>query len=427
MPTVLSDAQNRKTMLEIMSPAGNFECLSAALQNGAGSVYFGVEKLNMRSHSANNFTLADLPQVCGKCREYGAKSYLTLNIALFEEDLEQMRSTLDAAKTAGISAVIASDMAAIMYARQIGLEVHISTQLSISNVEALRFYAQFADVIVLARELNLHQVRHIHQTIVKENICGPSGEQVRIEMFAHGALCMAISGKCYLSLHEYGASANRGSCYQVCRRGYRVTDLETGNELEVDNKYIMSPKDLCTIEFMDKIVDAGVSVFKIEGRARSAEYVAATTRCYRRAADAVQEGSYTPELAAELKSELGEVFNRGFWDGYYQGARLGQWSDVYGSKATRRKVNLGKVTNWYDRLSVAEIQLESAGLSLGDDVMIIGPTSGVNEFKVSEIHIDVDPAPSAPKGSLISIPVPCQGREHPRRGDKIFLWQETEV
>lgn len=412
-------------MLEIMAPAGNFECLSAALQNGAGSVYFGVEKLNMRSHSANNFTLEDLPQLCRRCSDKGAKSYLTLNIALFEDDLDRMRSTLDAAKAAGVSAVIASDMAAILYARQIGLEVHISTQLSISNVEALRFYARFADVIVLARELSLQQVKHIHRTIIRENICGPSGQRVRIEMFVHGALCMAISGKCYLSLHEYGASANRGSCYQVCRRGYRVTDLETGSSLEIDNKYIMSPKDLCTIEFLDKIVDAGVSVFKIEGRARSAEYVAMTTRCYRQAADAIAQGSYTPELAASLKSRLGEVFNRGFWDGYYQGARLGQWSDVYGSKASRRKENLGRVTNWYGRLGVAEITLESAALSVGDQVMIIGPTSGVNEFEVTEIHIDTDPVPSAPKGSLVSIPVPCEGREHPRRGDKIFLWQQA--
>lgn len=423
--------------LEIMAPAGNFECLHAALQSGADSVYFGVEKLNMRSHSANNFTSADLPEVCRICREAGAKSYLTLNIALFQDDLEAMRTTLDAALSAGVSAVIASDMAAIMYARQIGLEVHISTQLSISNVEALRFYAQFADVIVLARELNLGQVKEIHETILRENICGPSGELVRIEMFAHGALCMAISGKCYLSLHEYGASANRGSCYQICRRGYRVTDLETGNELEVDNKYIMSPKDLCTIEFMDKIIDAGVTVFKIEGRARSAEYVWRTVSCYRRAADAVIAGNYTPELAAELKKELSEVFNRGFWDGYYQGARLGQWSDVYGSHATRVKSNLGRISNWFGKLGVAEVQLESADLHVGDEVMIIGPTSGVNQFTVSEIRLDLEPVEMAPKGSLISIPVPVavdnaastetSGRTlgHPRRGDKIYLWKEN--
>lgn len=411
--------------LEIMAPAGNFECLTSAIQAGANSVYFGVEKLNMRSHSANNFTLADLPQICDICRRNNVKSYLTLNIVLYQEDLQAMRDTLDAAKAAGISAVIASDMAAIAYCRQIGLEVHISTQLSISNVESLRFYAQFADVIVLARELNLHQVKDIHETILRENICGPAGNPVRIEMFAHGALCMAISGKCYLSLHEYGASANRGSCYQICRRGYEVRDRETGNELLVDNKYIMSPKDLCTIEFMDKIIDAGVTVFKIEGRARSAEYVWRTVSCYRRAADAVIAGTYTPELAASLKTELAEVFNRGFWDGYYQGARLGEWSTVYGSHATRVKVNCGKITNWFSKLGVAEVLVESGELAVGDDVLIIGPTSGVNEFKVSEIRYELKPVDRVSKGALVSIPVPYEEGHQPRRGDRIYLWQEN--
>lgn len=411
-----------------MAPAGNFECLKAAIQAGADSVYFGVEKLNMRSHSANNFTMADLEQVCGICREAGIKSYLTLNIALYQEDLEAMRSTLDAAARAGISAVIASDMAAIIYARSIGLEVHISTQLSISNVEALKFYAQWADVIVLARELNLGQVKEIHDTIEKENICGPSGDRVRIEMFAHGALCMAISGKCYLSLHEYGASANRGSCYQICRRGYRVTDLETGNELEIDNKYIMSPKDLCTIEFMDKIIAAGVTVFKIEGRARSAEYVWRTVECYRKAADAVIAGTYSAGMGTELKKELSEVFNRGFWDGYYQGARLGEWSNLYGSHATKTKVNCGRITNWFSKLGVAEVQLESSDLSIGDQVMIIGPTSGVNQFSVKEIRYELEPVETAVKGSLISIPVPLSNGEdsYPRRGDRIYLWKDSE-
>lgn len=414
--------------LEIMAPAGNFECLTAAIQAGADSVYFGVEKLNMRSHSANNFTMEDLAEITHQCREASVKTYLTLNIALFQNDLSEMRRALDAAAAAGIDAVIASDMAAILYARSIGLEVHISTQLSISNVEALRFYAQFADVVVLARELDLGQVKEIHQAIIDEHICGPRGELVRIEMFAHGALCMAISGKCYLSLHEYGASANRGSCYQICRRGYRVTDLETGNELEVDNKYIMSPKDLCTIEFMDKIIDAGVRVFKIEGRARSAEYVARTVSCYKRAAVAVQNGSYDSMLAASLKTELAQVFNRGFWDGYYQGARLGQWSNVYGSQATKVKMNLGKVTNWFSKLSVAEITLESNALSVGDEVMIIGATSGIHQFEVSEIRLDITAVESAPKGSVISIPVPLEsGQEyHPRRGDKIYLWKDTD-
>ena len=414
--------------LEIMAPAGNFECLRAAIQAGADSVYFGVEKLNMRSHSANNFTMEDLGQVCGICREAGVKSYLTLNIALYQEDLAAMRHTLDAAAEAGISAVIASDMAAIIYARSIGMEVHISTQLSISNVEALRFYAQWADVIVLARELNLGQVKEIHDTIERENICGPSGNRVRIEMFAHGALCMAISGKCYLSLHEYGASANRGSCYQICRRGYRVTDLETGNELEIDNKYIMSPKDLCTIEFLDKIIAAGVTVFKIEGRARSAEYVWRTVSCYRRAADAVTAGTYSAGMGTELKKELSEVFNRGFWDGYYQGARLGEWSNLYGSHATKTKVNCGRITNWFSKLGVAELQLESSDLSVGDEVMIIGPTSGVNQFSVKEIRYELEPVDTAVKGSLISIPVPLSNGEasYPRRGDRIYLWKDSE-
>ena len=411
--------------IEIMAPAGNFECLAAAIQGGADSVYFGVEKLNMRSHSANNFTMEDLPQVCEICREAGVKSYLTLNIILYDEDLEPMRRTLETAKEAGICAVIASDMAAIAYARSIGLEVHISTQLNVSNVEALKFYSQFSDVIVLARELNLTQVAGIKEAIDRENICGPSGQRVRIEMFAHGALCMAVSGKCYLSLHEAGASANRGSCYQICRRGYEVTDLETGYSLKVDNKYIMSPKDLCTIEFIDKIIESGVRVFKIEGRARSAEYVLKVTSTYRKAADAVLKGEYTPEMAASFKEELSQVFNRGFWDGYYQGAKLGQWSEVYGSKATRKKVYCGKITNWFAKLSVAEVQVESATLHKGDDILIIGPSTGVIETKVSEIRVDLKETPQAPKGSLCSIPVPESGGKL-RRADKVYIWAVNE-
>lgn len=416
-----------KKDLEIMAPAGNFECLQAAIQGGADSVYFGVEKLNMRSHSANNFRMEDLPEICRICREDGVKSYLTLNIILYQEDLGDMRRTLDAAKAAGITAVIASDMAAIIYARSIGLEVHISTQLSISNAEALRFYSAYADVVVLARELNLDQVREIKAIIDSEGITGPSGRKVEIEMFAHGALCMAVSGKCYLSLHEYGASANRGSCYQICRRGYEVKDLETGNRLVVDNKYIMSPKDLCTIEFMDKITDAGVTVFKIEGRARSAEYVKRTASCYRRAADAVCEGRYTAELAAELKKELSEVFNRGFWDGYYQGARLGEWSEVYGSKATRRKVYSGKVTNWFARLGVAEILVESAPLKVGDRILVMGPSTGVVETTVKEIRVDLEPVPEAGKGVFCSVPVDLGGQtEKLRRSDKVYIWNEQD-
>lgn len=415
----------RKDELEIMAPAGNFECLHAAIQGGANSIYFGVGELNMRSHSANNFKKDDLKEVVSICREKGIKTYLTLNIVLYQEELEAMHSTLDAAKEAGVSAIIASDMAAISYCRQIGLEVHISTQLNVSNIDALRFYSQFADVIVLARELNLKQVKEIYNTIVSDNICGPSGKLVRIEMFAHGALCMAISGKCYLSLNTYGSSANRGSCYQLCRRGYEVTDLETGNKLNIDNKYIMSPKDLCTIEFMDKIIDAGVKVFKIEGRARSAEYVKRCALCYRTAADAVCEGKYTPELASKLKEQLSEVFNRGFWDGYYQGAKLGEWSSVYGSNATRKKVYCGKVTNWFDKINVAEVAVESATLHKGAEVIAIGATSGVIEFTVDDIRVDLKDATVAEKGIRCSIAInPKLGRL--RRGDKIYLWEEIK-
>ncbi len=406
-----------------MAPAGNFECLRAAIQGGADSVYFGVGNLNMRSHSANNFAPEDLAEVCRICREAGIRSYLTLNIVLYDEDLEHMREALRAAKEAGITAVIASDMAAIAYARQIGVEVHISTQLSISNIESLRFYAQFADVIVLARELNLHQVAAIARAIEEEDIKGPSGRRIQLEMFCHGALCMAISGKCYLSLHEYNASANRGSCYQLCRRGYEVTDLETGMKLEIDNKYIMSPKDLCTVEFLDKMIAAGVTVFKIEGRARSGEYVRTVTRAYRDAADAVLAGTFTPDYAVSLKEKLATVFNRGFWDGYYQGARLGEWSDVYGNRATRTKTYLGKVSNWFSRLAVAEITLETGSFKVGDHLLITGPTTGVVECDVTEIRIGEGPSVQSvqetKKGDVCSIPL----SERLRRGDKVYLFQ----
>ena len=404
-----------------MAPAGNFECLQAAIQGGADSVYFGVGNLNMRSRSANNFAAEDLKEVVEICRKAGVKTYLTLNISLYPEDMEDMRRTLELAKEAGVTAVIASDIAAIQCCRELGLEVHISTQLSISNVEALKFYAQFADVVVLARELNLNQVREICDAIEKQQIKGPSGELVRVEMFAHGALCMAVSGKCYLSLHTYGASANRGACFQICRRGYEVTDLETGNQLNIDNQYIMSPKDLCTIEFMDKMVQAGVKVFKIEGRARSAEYVKRCAACYREAADAVCDGTFTPELGAALKQRLAEVFNRGFWDGYYQGAFLGEWSDVYGSQATQRKVYVGKVTNWFDRIGVAEIMVESAPLKMGDRVMIIGRTTGVEELTVDDMRVEFEPAAEAPKGVRCSLAVPHKVH----RGDKVYKWEEV--
>lgn len=434
-----------------MAPAGNFECLMAAIEGGADSVYFGVGNLNMRSHSANNFQPEDLAEIVKICREHGVKTYLTLNIVLYQEDIEPAHRALDAAKAAGVDAVIASDMAAIMYCRQIGMEVHISTQLSISNVEALRFYAEFADVVVLARELNLHQVKEIYEIIRNEDIKGPSGDLVRIEMFAHGALCMAISGKCYLSLQTYGASANRGACFQLCRRGYEVTDLETGNQLNIDNKYIMSPKDLCTIEFMDKIIESGVKVFKIEGRARSAEYVKRCAYCYRKAADAVCDGTYDQELAGHLKEELSEVFNRGFWDGYYQGAKLGEWSNVYGSQATRKKVYCGKVTNWFARIGVAEIAVESTPLSVGAKCMAIGSKTGLVEFTVNDLRVDLKQVDRAEKGVRCSVAIVPENKGYRdggvelstsadcgcsealdedkiparlRRGDKVYIWEE---
>ena len=411
--------------LEIMAPAGSFECLAAAIQGGADSVYFGVGNLNMRSRSAANFAPEDLGEVVRRCHEAGVKAYLTLNITLYPGDMDDMRQALVAARDAGVDAVIASDMACIQTCRELGLEVHISTQLSISNVESLRFYSQFADVVVLARELNLNQVREICDAIESERICGPSGELVRVEMFAHGALCMAISGKCYMSLHTFGQSANRGACLQVCRRGYEVTDLETGGQLNIDHEYIMSPKDLCTIEFMDKMVAAGVKVFKIEGRARSAEYVRRCSECYRAAADAVQAGTFTPELAAELKAKLAEVFNRGFWDGYYQGARLGEWSSVYGSQATMRKVYLGKVTNWFDRLGVAEIKVETQDLHRGETLMAIGATTGEVEFLADDIRLETEPVELIPQGSLCSVKVDGKDIARLHRGDKIFLWKEV--
>ena len=411
-----------KKELEIMAPAGNFECLMAAIEGGADSVYFGVGNLNMRSHSANNFQPEDLAEIVRICRQHGVKTYLTLNIVLYQEDIEPAHRALDAAKAAGVDAVIASDMAAIMYCRQIGMEVHISTQLSISNADALKFYAQFADVVVLARELNLHQVKDIYETILREEIKGPAGDLVRIEMFAHGALCMAISGKCYLSLQTYGASANRGACYQLCRRGYEVTDLETGTQLNIDNKYIMSPKDLCTIEFMDKIIDAGVKVFKIEGRARSAEYVKRCAQCYRQAADAVCDGTYTPELAASLKEELSEVFNRGFWDGYYQGQKLGEWCEVYGSKATEKKVYVGKCMKYFSKIEVAEFLIENVDLHVGDKILITGPTTGALIQPCEEIRFDLQPAMTATKGQHVSIKV----NERVRPNDKLYILEPAD-
>lgn len=405
--------------IEIMAPAGNFEALAAAIQGGANSVYFGIGELNMRSHSANNFAPEDLKKITEICSQNNIKSYLTLNIILYDEELEKAKEVLNLAKEAGVSAVIASDISAILYARSIGLEVHISTQANISNIEAVRFYAQYADVVVLARELTLQQVKKIYDTIQRENICGPAGEPVRIEMFCHGALCMAVSGKCYMSLHEYNHSANRGSCFQVCRRGYKVTDMETGWEMEIDNKYIMSPKDLCTIDFLDVMTDAGVRVLKIEGRARSAEYVKKVVSAYRKAADAIEKGEYSAQMTVPLKEELSEVFNRGFWGGYYQGARLGEWCNVYGNSATKKKTYIGRVTNYFSKLQVAEIQVEAAPVKVGTHLMIIGPTTGVIEFDIPEIRVDCQSADEAVQGTACSIP--CT--EKVRRADKVFIFE----
>ncbi len=415
----------KSTDIEIMSPAGNFEALHAAIQGGANSIYFGVGDLNMRSHSANNFSSEDLPEIVSICKSNNVKSYLTLNIVIYDSDLEAMRKTVEAAHEAGVSAIIASDMAVILYARKLGVEVHISTQLNVSNIESVRYHAQFADVIVLSRELTLLQIKEISDAINRDQIKGPSGKLVALELFCHGALCMAVSGKCYLSLHEYNASANRGSCYQLCRRGYQVTDLETGMQLEIDNKYIMSPKDLCTIEFIDKIIESGVTVLKIEGRARAAEYVKRVTSAYREAADAVCNGSYDKKLSGELKARVSSVFNRGFWDGYYQGAKLGEWSDVYGNKATRKKRYVGKVTNFFSNLSVAEVLVETGELRTGDQILITGPSTGVIECETLEIRVDLKVTEKAVKGEYCSIPVPAGVKL--RRSDKIYIWEEAHV
>src|SRR5665647_61198 len=371
--------------IEIMAPAGSWESLRAAIQGGADSVYFGIGDLNMRARSSDNFTAEELPAITEVCRENGIKSYLTLNIVLYDDETDTIRGVLSTAKNAGVNAVIATDQAAIMAAREAGLEVHLSTQLNISNSGAIKFYSQWADVAVLSRELNLQQVRNIYDTIVRDDIRGPGGEHVRLEMFIHGALCMSISGKCYLSLHEDNASANRGNCYQICRRSYIVTDKESGRELEIDNEFIMSPKDLCTIGFLDQIIDAGARVLKIEGRARSAEYVKTVSECYSEAVEAVINGTFGKEKAEGWMTRLSTVFNRGFWDGYYLGQRLGEWSTTYGSAATKRKIYLGKVTNYFSRLSVAEIKLEAGDLSRGDTILFTGPTTGITA--VSYTHL----------------------------------------
>lgn len=406
---------------EIMAPAGSRESLAAALKAGADSVYFGIEALNMRAHSASRFTIDDLRDIAVRCDAQGVKSYLTVNTIIYDEDLPLMRRICDAAREAGISAVIAADVAVLAYCRQIGQEVHLSTQLNISNTEALRFYAAFADVVVLARELNLDQVGHIHRFIAENGICGPSGQPLRIEMFCHGALCMAVSGKCYLSLDNLGHSANRGSCMQVCRRSYTVRDRETGVELDVDNKYIMSPKDLKTIGFIDKMMAAGVSVFKIEGRARSAEYVYTVVQCYKEAVAAVVDGTFGPERVKVWNERLATVFNRGFWDGYYLGQRLGEWSAQYGSSATEKKVYVGKGVKYFSRLGVGEFYIEAGEISVGDRLLVIGPTTGALYVTATEIHHDAGPVSTARKGMAVSIPVP----EKIRPSDKLYKLVKT--
>ncbi len=407
---------------EIMAPVGSREALAAALQAGADSIYFGIEALNMRAHSANHFTIRDLHEIAETCANHGVKSYLTVNTIIYDTDLELMQQICRAAKEADISAVIASDVAVLSYCQEIGQEVHLSTQLNISNVEALRFYARFADVAVLARELNLEQVAHIHRAIEEEQICGPSGKPIRLEMFCHGALCMAVSGKCYLSLQNLGRSANRGECMQVCRRSFTVTDRETGMELDVDNKYIMSPKDLKTIGFMDKMVEAGVSVFKIEGRARAAEYVYTVVKCYKEALRAVLDGTFSPERVAEWDKQLATVFNRGFWDGYYLGQKMGEWSKVYGSQATERKQYIGKGQKYFSRLGVGEFLLEAGGFQVGDKLLIVGPTTGAHYVTATDIHGDHGPVQKAEKGMRVSIPVP----EKTRPSDKLYLIVSSE-
>ncbi len=410
--------------IEIMAPAGSYESLMAAIQAGANAVYFGVEQLNMRARSSNNFTLEDLKEITTRAKKANIKTYLTVNIEIFDEESNTLSQVLQAAKEAEITAVIAADMSVVQQCTALGLAVHISTQVNITNYEAVKFYAQFADVMVLAREMTLDRVKVISQKILENKLCGPSGNPVRIEMFVHGALCMATSGKCYLSLHETDSSANRGSCMQACRRAYIVTDKETGRELEVDNEYIMSPKDLKTIHFLNKILDSGVTILKIEGRARSPEYVKTVVSCYKQAVEAYCEGTFNEEKIINWDNQLATVFNRGFWDGYYLGQQLGSWSSNYGSLATQKKIYLGKVTNYFSNLMVAEIRLETGGLKVGEALVVNGPNTGVVEFQPSEIRVSLLPVSEALKGDLCSIPTDVKLR----RSDKIYrLVDASEV
>lgn len=408
---------------EIMAPVGSRESLAAAIQAGAGSIYFGIGQLNMRSHSANHFTIEDLKEIAETCNERGIKTYLTVNTVIYGEDISTMHEIVDAAKAANITAVIVSDVAVMVYCRQVGMEVHLSTQLNISNIEALKFYAQFADVAVLARELNMEQVAEIYRQIEEQDIRGPRGELVRIEMFCHGAFCMAISGKCYMSLHDSNRSANRGQCTQICRRSYTVTDNETGNQLEIDNKYIMSPKDLKTIRFIDKMMKAGVRVFKIEGRARGPEYVYEVVTCYKEAIQSVLDGTYTEEKKDKWDERLSTVFNRGFWDGYYQGQRLGEWTKNYGNKATEKKVLVGKVMKYFSKLGVAEIAVEASEIEKDQNMLITGSTTGIMKFDASEIRYDLKPVEKAEKGWRVSVPVPDKVRPN----DKVYKLLKTNI
>jgi putative protease len=409
--------------IEVMAPAGSFEALRAAIAGGANAVYFGVEHLNMRSKSAKNFLTSDLPLIARYCNFCGVKSYLTLNTIIYDQEIELSHQLIDAAAEAGISAVIASDQSVIEYARDRGVALHLSTQLNISNFETVRFYAKYADVMVLARELTLDQIAEIAGKIGAAGIKGPSGNPIKLELFVHGALCMAVSGKCYLSLHQYNVSANRGSCQQACRRAYRVEDIESGDELEIDEQYIMSPKDLCTIHFLDRIIAAGITVLKIEGRARPAEYVQTVTTCYREAVDSLFEGTFTEEKIVNWRERLSTVFNRGFWDGYYLGQRLGEWSSVYGSAATKREILIGTATNYYSRLGVGEFDIQSENLEVGDEVIITGPTTGLIQIAVDEIHNKGGKVQEALKGERIAFRT---GRKI-RRGDKLFKWVTATI
>ncbi len=410
----------KREEIEITSPVGSWDALVAAVQGNADSVYFGVEKLNMRAASSVNFTLKDLPRIADFCRRNNLKSYLTLNVVVYDNETAGIKKIVDSAVKNGISAIIASDISVITYAASKGMDVHLSTQCNITNIEAIEFYSKYAGTAVLARELSLEQAGHIYSEIRKRNICGPDGKLFRLEIFAHGALCMAVSGKCYLSLHEYNKSANRGECYQVCRRSYIVTDRETGYELGVDNQFIMSPKDLCTISFLDKIINAGVSILKIEGRARSPEYVRTVTSCYDEALKALESGNYTEEKIEELTNRLSRVFNRGFWDGYYLGRRLGEWTNRYGSSATMKKTYLGKITNFYTKPGVAEIKLENGDLSEGETILITGPTTGAMEINVTGLRdAGKNESSKVCRGELCSIKTP--GRV--RRSDKVFKWE----